>query len=483
MFKRILIIIFLIFSQTLQAEKDRIAHYKVIIIGAGIAGLEAGHYLQKHGVNNYIILEARNRIGGRVSTIMPWKEVPIELGAGIIHGGDQSNPLMKLAKKWHLATASLDSHSSSFYNSKGKEISDAIDTSYEELYLDFEKLVEKKRRDNKRNAKLSVSDVVLELINQKHLNKKSQHGLLYEISDKIEQEYAADIHDLSALWYDNEDNFPGKEKLLLHGYKDLVNGLAKNIETHILLNQVVIKVNYQNSEAIVVSTNNNKKFIGEYVICTLPLGVLKTGRVKFIPQLPRNKIIAMEHLNMGIMNKIIMLFPKVFWDSEQFISYISPAYWSGTNWVNKGEWIEFDNLNYFFHQPILSAIVSADFAKNLEDKKDTEIIQSVMKTLKTIYGEKIPAPTSYVITRWGKDPYSEGSYSSLRPEALEDGKDYLNMARTVAGHLLFAGEATTNLYPATVYGAYLSGERAAKEIINKNANYAITSSGTVPGKS
>lgn len=465
MLKRILIIVFLIFGQTLQATPDKIAHYKVIIIGAGIAGLEAGHYLQEHGVDNYIILEARNRIGGRVNTITPWKGVPIELGAGVIHGGDQSNPLIKLAKKWHLATVPLDGNSSSFYDSEGEEISDTIDASYEKLYSDFENLIEKKRRDNEKNAKLSVSDVVIELINKKHLNKKSQHGLLYEVSDRIEQEYAADIRDLSALWFDNEDNFPGKDKLLLHGYKDLINGLAKDMKSHIHLNHLVTKVDYQNKQAIVVSTDNNKKFIGEYVICTLPLGILKTGHVKFVPALPRNKIIAMKHLNMGIMNKIIMLFPKVFWDSEQFISYVSPAYWSGKNWVNKGAWIEFDNLNYFFHQPILSAIVSGDFAKNLENKSDSEIIQSLMKTLKTIYGEKIPDPTSYVITRWGKDPYSAGSYSSLSPGALDDGMDYLNMARTVSGHLLFAGEATTNIYPATVYGAYLSGDRTAKEVL------------------
>lgn len=467
MLARILVLIFLLFFETIQAAAASSSHYKVIIIGAGIAGLEAAHYLQEHGVTNYIILEARDRIGGRTNTVFPWANVSLELGAAMIHGDDLSNPLMKLVRKWNLATMAINDESAAFYDVKGEEVSDRAAASYEKLYADFEKIIAQKRTDPAENANLSVSDLAVEFINSQHLNKELQHGFLYEVSDKIEQEYAADIRDLSALWYDNEEVFPGSNKLLTQGYQDIIHGIAKDLQNHILLNQIVTKVNYQNKEAIVVSTAHGKQYIGEYVICTLPLGVLKSGKIVFQPELPKEKILAMSHLNMGIMNKVFMLFPKVFWDSEQYISSISPSYWSGENWMNKGVWIEFNNLDAFFHQPILSAIVSGDFAKDLENKSDAEIIQSVMKRLHLIYGNKIPEPTAYVITRWGKDPFSMGSYSSIRPGALADGEDYLNMAKTVAAHLLFAGEATTDIYPSTVYGAYLSGDRAAKEILER----------------
>ncbi|CAM2803107.1 Monoamine oxidase [Legionella steigerwaltii] len=463
---RIFLFILSLWGIGAHATKTPPTQYKVIIIGSGIAGLEAAHYLQKHGVDNFIILEARDRIGGRANTVSPWPNCVLELGASMIHGDDPSNPLMKLVQKWNLATMPVYNKSAAFYDVNGKEISDSLDTSFQKLYAEFEKLVMKKQDDPEQNANTSISDVVIEFINSHHLNKEMQHGFLYEVSDKIEQEYAADIRALSVVWYDNEKAFPGRNLLLTHGYQDIINGIAKEVSPHILLKQIVTKIDYQNKEHIVVTTADSKQFTGEYVICTLPLGVLKSGSVTFVPQLPQDKILAMNHLNMGIMNKVFMLFPKVFWDTEQYISVVSPAYWSGKKWIDKGVWIEFDNLNAFFHQPILAAIVSGDFARDLENKSDAEIIQSVMKRLRDVYGDNIPEPTAHVITRWGKDPFSVGAYSSIRPGSLEDGNDYLNLAKTVEGHLLFAGEATTNIYPSTVYGAYLSGDRAAQELLN-----------------
>ncbi|MCL9683768.1 FAD-dependent oxidoreductase [Legionella maioricensis] len=71
MLARILALIFLLLLEAIQAAAASSSHYKVIIIGAGVAGLEAAHYLQDHGITNYIILEARDRIGGRTNTIFP----------------------------------------------------------------------------------------------------------------------------------------------------------------------------------------------------------------------------------------------------------------------------------------------------------------------------------------------------------------------------------------------------------------------------
>ncbi len=270
------------------------AQYKVIIIGSGIAGLEAAHYLQEHGVDDYIILEARDSIGGRANTISPWPNSVLELGAAMIHGDEPSNPLMALVQKWGLATMPVNNDSAAFYDANGKEISDSLDTFFQKLYADFEKMVTQKQDAPEKNTNLSVSDVAVEFINAHHLDKEMQHGFLYEVSDKIEQEYAADIRDLSVLWFDNEAVFPGRNLFLTHGYQDIINGIAKGLRSHILLKQIVTKVDYQNKEQIVISTADGKQFTGRYVICTLPLGVLQRGSVTFIPQLPHDKIISNE---------------------------------------------------------------------------------------------------------------------------------------------------------------------------------------------
>jgi len=90
-------------------------------------------------------------------------------------------------------------------------------------------------------------------------------------------------------------------------------------------------------------------------------------------------------------------------------------------------------------------------------------VNSAMSTLRTMYGNDIPAPSDWMITRWNSDPYARGAYSynalGSTPEMRTD------LARSVSGSLFFAGEATERLYFQTVHGAYQSGLRAADEIL------------------
>jgi polyamine oxidase len=98
----------------------------------------------------------------------------------------------------------------------------------------------------------------------------------------------------------------------------------------------------------------------------------------------------------------------------------------------------------------------------LEELSDDEIIVGAMKTLRVIYGDAIPEPVGYLITRWGKDSYSFGAYSHIPPFA--SGDDYDALFEPVDDVLYFAGEATSREYPATQHGAYLTGVAAANEI-------------------
>ncbi len=86
-----------------------------------------------------------------------------------------------------------------------------------------------------------------------------------------------------------------------------------------------------------------------------------------------------------------------------------------------------------------------------------------MKTLRVMYGEEIPEPECFLITRWGKDPLAFGAYSHIPPFASCG--DHEALFEPVDDVLFFAGEATSREYPATVHGAYLSGLNAANEIM------------------
>ena len=112
---------------------------------------------------------------------------------------------------------------------------------------------------------------------------------------------------------------------------------------------------------------------------------------------------------------------------------------------------------------ILLGFNSADRARELESWSDQEIVADAMETLRNIFGEDVPAPIDYQITRWGKDPFSLGSYSFNALGSTPDMRRVL--AEPLGIKVFFAGEATERDYFGTAHGAYLSGLCAAKKIV------------------
>ena len=105
---------------------------------------------------------------------------------------------------------------------------------------------------------------------------------------------------------------------------------------------------------------------------------------------------------------------------------------------------------------------AADYAWQAENMTDAQFSAAAMEALREMYGADIPAPTEVHISRWGKDPYSRGAYSFLGVGATP--ADRASLAQPVGKSLFFAGEATSQQYPSTVHGAYLSGQAAAKQV-------------------
>jgi hypothetical protein len=110
----------------------------------------------------------------------------------------------------------------------------------------------------------------------------------------------------------------------------------------------------------------------------------------------------------------------------------------------------------------LLALMAGDAAFQTEKTTNDTIIAEATAVLKTVFGPVVPAPLEAVVTRWGHDEFSRGSYSYTGPNFQPD--DYEVMARPI-GNLFFAGEHTCGTHPATVHGAYISGLRAASEVL------------------
>ena len=156
----------------------------------------------------------------------------------------------------------------------------------------------------------------------------------------------------------------------------------------------------------------------------------------------------------GVLNKVYLKFPQVFWQADShLLNYIS---------VEKGHWCEWLNLAALLGEPVLLAFNAGTYGLEIEALTDAQIVEAAMVTLRTIYGNPVPDPESWLVTRWGSDPFTHGSYSSLRPGS--EPQMYDDLAAPLNNRLFFAGEATHRVHPATVHGAHLSGLRAADQV-------------------
>ena len=417
----------------------------ILIVGAGMAGLAAARHLADNG-HTVTLLEARDRIGGRVWTDRSLGAA-LDLGASWIHGAGDSL-LTTLARRYNAATTPTNYDSHLIYDYNGRSVTAAewseMDTAFAALIDELEALAATMDSD------ISIQQGLDRILHGERLTDLEQRQLNYLINTIIEHELAADAAQLS-LWYAHEgDELVGDDLIFPDGYDQLTNGLAEGLT--IRLNHLVEQINYTNDGVTIITTNG--QFTADCALITLPLGVLQQGAVMFDPPLPLRKQQAIDRLGMGLLNKLYLRFERPFWDADSHLLGYMPA--------NKGEWAEWLNLYALSGQPILLAFNAGEYGRFSETLSDTQLVEAAMRVLQTIYGPDIPQPTGHLATRWAADPYTYGSYSYLPIGATPD--DRLALAQPVNQILFFAGEATSVNSPATVHGAYMSGERAAREI-------------------
>lgn len=202
------------------------------------------------------------------------------------------------------------------------------------------------------------------------------------------------------------------------------------------------------------TTTDGRVFQADQAVVTLPLGVLKAGRVRFVPELPEEKRRAIEQL--GITDAV-----KLFFHFEEpiFPKGIVELYVPG---ANPDEWWS-STAGHGVGVEILTALATGDKARELLALPEAEALQSALDTLRLALGRPHLTPSKARLAHWRDDPFTLGAYSKASVGAS---RARSVLAQPVGHRLFFAGEHTaSNAWAATVHGAYASGRRAAQEIL------------------
>lgn len=290
----------------------------------------------------------------------------------------------------------------------------------------------------------------------------------------LEYSNATNYNQLSIGGWDIDagNEWEGKHTMVIGGYQNVPTGLASTpSQLGIRRNSNVKRIYYSpdGSGTARIECEDGFTVEADYVVSTIPLGVLKHGSVEFTPPLPSPKTDAISRLGFGILNKIILVYAEAFWDTSRDIFGCLRAPNSRhslkqTDYASqRGRCFQWFNVSNTSGIPVLIGLMAGDAGFDTEHSKNDELVAEATEVLRSVYGAKVPQPVHSIVTRWGSDKFARGSYSSAGPSMRPD--DYQTMAKSV-GNLFFAGEHTTDTHPATVHGAYLSGLRAASEIID-----------------
>ncbi len=412
----------------------------VLIIGAGIAGLAAAKKLKDKGFT-VIVLESQEKIGGRLRTDRSLG-IAFDEGASWIHGPN-GNPITKLASQAGANTYLTDDDNLAVFDNNG--------TAYSETFLDSQYT----EFENALNAVIGAGtkrQSFQTIFNSLYPTKANNRLWKYMLSAYLEFDTGGDISKLSSKHFYDDEAFRGKDVIVTNGYDKVANLLGQGLD--IRLNSRVTEINYTATKSLVKVNGNSIE--ADYVIVSVPLGVLKNNSISFQPSLPALKLSAIQNIQMGNVNKFLYVWNTPFWDTNiQYIGYTPDT---------KGKFNYFMNMMKFL--PTINGLMTfafGDYATVTETMTDDQINSEVMAQLKTIYGNSIPNPTTMLRTKWGQNINTFGAYSFATNGTTS--ADFDTMATEINNKLFFAGEHTERDYRGTVHGAYLSGIREADKII------------------
>lgn len=427
----------------------------VLIIGAGAAGLIAARKLAEKGLN-VCILEARDRLGGRIYTINnSLDQNSYEGGAEFIHGNLPTT--LQLLKEAGLEKTELEGEVFQVQGKLWKQEND--------FFENVEEVIEKLE-----SVKDNIS--IAEFLDRNFAGEKYK-SLRTSVISYIEGYYSGEVEKTSAKcflqeWMTEDD----QQYRPAGGYEKLIQFLAdecKKLGVIIELSVVVKEVRWNKGQVEVIDETNHG-YVASKLIVTVPLGVWleaehEKGAIKYTPTLA-HKTDAATQLGFGSVIKILIYFKEAFWESDSLKQRINKDV-SNLHMLLSDQPIPTWWTQLPVRSTLLTGWLSGPKAAQMKDLTDDLILQKALDSLSTVFGLEVEDLKEKVlwlqVINWTSDPFTRGSYSYSTINTATARK---TLAEPVENTLFFAGEG---LYDGpemgTVEAALISGSETAEKVL------------------
>ncbi|KAL4945099.1 hypothetical protein BDV06DRAFT_219631 [Aspergillus oleicola] len=443
----------------------------VAVLGGGMAGVSAAQALSENSMDDFVILEYRDTLGGRV-----WHanfgEDPngdpyvIEYGANWVQGlgsSNTENPVWRLAKKYHLQNTWSDYDSILTYNETGytdyTDVLDAYSAARKKASEHAGRILNNNLQDMTARSGLALSGW-----------KPRRHDMTAQAVEwwNWDWEGAYSPETSSFVFGVAGENltfnqFGDRNNLVIdrRGYSAIIQGEADTFlrphDPRLRLNNKVTGIEHS-TDGVTIHNADGTCLSAAYAICTFSIGVLQNDVVDFTPTLPEWKQTAIHKFNMGTYTKIFMQFPQTFWpNNTQFFLYADPT--------TRGYYPVFQSLSsedFFPDSNIIFVTVVESQAYRVERQSDAQTQSEILSILRTMFPDThVPDPIAFTYPRWSTEPWAYGSYSNWPAGTTLEMHQNL---RANVDRLWFAGEATSAQYFGFLHGAWFEGREAGGHV-------------------
>ncbi|KAM3862287.1 amine oxidase [flavin-containing] [Diretmus argenteus] len=447
--------------------------YDVIVVGGGISGLSAAKLLKANGLNP-VVLEARDRVGGRTFTVRNKETKYVDLGGAYV--GPTQNRIFRLAKEYDIKTYKVNEHERLVHYANGKSY--PFKGSFPPMWnpfavMDFNNLWRKMDEMGK--------EIPREAPWRAPHAEEWDNMTMKQLFDKICWTSAArrfatlfvnvnvtsEPHEVSALWFlwyvkqcggtmrIFSTTNGGQERKFVGGSSQISECMARELGDLVKLQSPVYRID-QTADMVVVETVSKQTYTAKYVIVATPPGL--NLKMHFNPELPplRNQLI--HRVPMGSVIKCMVYYKENFWRKKGYC---------GTMVIEEEGapiGLTLDDTKPDGTVPAIMGFILARKCRKLSVLTKEERLKKICEIYSRVLGsEEALHPVHYEEKNWCEEEYSGGCYTAYFPPGILT--QYGKVLREPVGKLYFAGTETATEWSGYMEGAVQAGERAAREVM------------------